>query len=611
MSTNIIDTLVVALRLDATEFEKGVAKVNGHLEKLAKTHESQAKQLQAQGKTMAQGFNVAKQELLSFFAVIAGSAGMKNLIEGVTGAQAKLAQKAQDFGESARTLDIWGHAMERLGGSTDGLLQSWQSLNQAMVDATQGKETPVVQAMTALGVRLTDDGKNVRSMTDMLKDLNKAMNSSAFTEQERIRLGAMLGFDPGTVNALRQSPAAFQAAYEEAAKLSRVTKESAEAAKRLRSEWALFKTELEAASNAIYNNAAPALETLLKKVNDLGKAFLELDEKNGGALSTAVAGIGMAGGALASGSLVKRFLGSKAGAAVAGPAAAGAGTEVAAAGGGLVGLLRGIAPWLTGAGLALHHEGLNKGEEDELAKRWAGVAGPEGSSSKNTPLFDRLEKANQLPAGALDRIWKIESNRGKNMVSPKGATGHFQFMPKTAAEYGLSREDTFDLEKSATAAAKYLGSLQRKFGDFDKALAAYNWGPGNLDRQGMDKMPAETAAYLRKYHGESNGTVWQAELLRVLNGVEKALGTMRDPDSKKGIVGDPSSIGGGLRIGAQANLPLTTQTSMVTNKSETHIGTLVVNSAAKDATGIASDISAELKRKDLSWILGGPSSSAF
>ncbi len=114
-------------------------------------------------------------------------------------------------------------------------------------------------------------------------------------------------------------------------------------------------------------------------------------------------------------------------------------------------------------------------------------------------LFDALESKYGLPAGILDRMWAAESGRGHSMISPKGALGHFQFMPPTAKAYGL--KDPFDLSQSADAAARYLRDLKNQFGDWTDAVAAYNWGPGNLQRHGLAHAPAETRAYVVKVTG--------------------------------------------------------------------------------------------------------------
>ena len=96
-------------------------------------------------------------------------------------------------------------------------------------------------------------------------------------------------------------------------------------------------------------------------------------------------------------------------------------------------------------------------------------------------------------------MYATESGRGKNLRSPKGAIGPFQFMPATGRDYGLNSEsDLMDTVKSATAAAHYMHDLLAKYGDVQKALAAYNFGSGNVDHNGMGNLPAETQGYLQK-----------------------------------------------------------------------------------------------------------------
>ncbi|WP_250481902.1 transglycosylase SLT domain-containing protein [Caballeronia sp. NCTM5] len=136
-----------------------------------------------------------------------------------------------------------------------------------------------------------------------------------------------------------------------------------------------------------------------------------------------------------------------------------------------------------------------------------------GKSVNTSALFSRLEKSFGLPAGALDKVWEIESRRGdpKWMLSSAGAKGHFQFTDDTAAQYGVT--NPYDLVQSATGAANYLRDLSAKYkGDLRKALAAYNWGPGNLDKdiarngnawEGF--LPWETQNYLKKFDAAKIG----------------------------------------------------------------------------------------------------------
>ncbi|MDU3693027.1 MAG: lytic transglycosylase domain-containing protein [Klebsiella michiganensis] len=113
--------------------------------------------------------------------------------------------------------------------------------------------------------------------------------------------------------------------------------------------------------------------------------------------------------------------------------------------------------------------------------------------------FGALEGKYDLPAGLLSSVSATESGGDPYAVSPKGAKGPFQFMDGTARDLGLKDMDVYDPHKSADAAARYLRYLlDATGGDLEKTLASYNWGLGNVQKKGMDNMPAETRNYVPK-----------------------------------------------------------------------------------------------------------------
>jgi hypothetical protein len=129
-----------------------------------------------------------------------------------------------------------------------------------------------------------------------------------------------------------------------------------------------------------------------------------------------------------------------------------------------------------------------------------------------TSLLQTLGQQNNLPAGLLPAVLNTESGMNPNAISPKGAQGIAQFMPQTAAQYGVNPNDP---RSSAQGAAKMLGDLLKQTGgNVDKTLADWNWGQGNVARKGMENMPAETRGFIQKVKtgmGGQDGQVGQAQ----------------------------------------------------------------------------------------------------
>jgi len=121
-----------------------------------------------------------------------------------------------------------------------------------------------------------------------------------------------------------------------------------------------------------------------------------------------------------------------------------------------------------------------------------------GTSLAGVPYADLFVQAGArygVDPAVLAAMAKTESNFNSSAVSPAGAQGLMQFMPATAAELGV---DTSDAASSIDGAARYLSSLTEQFGSTSLALAAYNAGPGTVQRYGGIPPYAETQSYVQK-----------------------------------------------------------------------------------------------------------------
>ena len=134
-------------------------------------------------------------------------------------------------------------------------------------------------------------------------------------------------------------------------------------------------------------------------------------------------------------------------------------------------------------------------------------------------IVEELEQRNMPTELAL--LPFIESAFNPQAVSSARATGMWQFMPATGKSFDLKqnvfRDDRRDVQASTRAALDYLERLYKQFGDWHLALAAYNWGEGNVgkaiarnQRAGLPtgyvdlNMPMETRMYVPKFQAMKN-----------------------------------------------------------------------------------------------------------
>lgn len=112
------------------------------------------------------------------------------------------------------------------------------------------------------------------------------------------------------------------------------------------------------------------------------------------------------------------------------------------------------------------------------------------------PIIAKASSRYGVETGLIKAVIKAESNFNPTAVSSAGARGLMQLMPGTARSLGVN--DSFDPEQNVMAGTRFLRDLLDRYnGDVDSALAAYNWGPGNVDRR-PERMPSETRNYLTR-----------------------------------------------------------------------------------------------------------------
>jgi len=118
-------------------------------------------------------------------------------------------------------------------------------------------------------------------------------------------------------------------------------------------------------------------------------------------------------------------------------------------------------------------------------------------------LISAAATKHRVPVAFVKSIVRAESNFDIDAVSPKGAIGLMQLMPATAEEYGA--EDPAVPEQNIDAGTRYLRFLMDRYGNrrnsLKRVIAAYNAGPGNVDRYRGVPPFRETRTYVTRVLG--------------------------------------------------------------------------------------------------------------
>jgi soluble lytic murein transglycosylase-like protein len=132
------------------------------------------------------------------------------------------------------------------------------------------------------------------------------------------------------------------------------------------------------------------------------------------------------------------------------------------------------------------------------------VAAPAGGDLRD--LAAAVARRHGLDPDLVMAVVSVESGFRPQAVSPKGAQGLMQLMPKTASSLGVA--DAFDPAQNLDGGTRHLGQLLTLYGgDLTRALAAYNAGEGAVHRHGGVPPYRETRAYvkrvLERYRGQT------------------------------------------------------------------------------------------------------------
>ena len=163
--------------------------------------------------------------------------------------------------------------------------------------------------------------------------------------------------------------------------------------------------------------------------------------------------------------------------------------------------------WLAGGAVLLYLLATQTQTGEDVVAEITGGWRTAGEGPKWVPVLNVAETQYGIPKDLLARQAYQESHFRSDIisgatVSPAGAQGIMQLIPRF-----YPGVDPLDPAQAITAAAESMATYYRQFGSWALALAAYNWGPGNVAKHGGDSSswPAETQNYVAQITADVPG----------------------------------------------------------------------------------------------------------
>lgn len=517
----VIDALIVTLGLDASGFKKGKSEVSEGLDQTKKKAESTAKDMEVYGKKASSFFTSIGKSMLALAGVALSANGVKNFINDTTKSLVDLGVQASAIDTSAKSLDGWVKSAEAVGSTASAMSLNLQKFQSSISQFNSGfGADDTLNTLFAFSAQTNTKFDTNQNASQIMKYL--AENWNKLNKDQQKYYGQRLGLDNATVQSLSSGKMLeLQRSFEGT---SKQTDALTEKARRLLEQFVRVRQSWESTSLTLYEKLLPAVWKIIGALNDLSSWV----DRHGAEINASFDELGKTF------SILWKDV-----------------TDASSAVGNLLSI--DTKNWSLSADIKDLNENLDEGRKTveliidafkslfnldfssfgdkvkslfkmggdspdalpsvtdsangsaEWVKEKTGMdprnvgkwLGEKAEALKNmfSGETSRLEKEHGLPEGLLTAQVAQESGWNPNAVSHAGAKGLMQIMPGTARDLGIHGSE-FDPKKSLEAGAKYMGSLLKRYGgDVQKALTAYNWGMGNLEKKGMGNAPEEARNY--------------------------------------------------------------------------------------------------------------------
>lgn len=255
----IIDSLIVTLGLDRSDFEKGEKETGAAIERTQERADKTGKQMEAGGTRAGQFFGRVRSQVIGLAAAFLSVRTISQFVSDITTADRATGLLAANLGMSVEELSAWQNRIQLFGGTAAQMDADFkrmsESVNQWMI--TGNLPVQLLQALQAAGVSardFLDKSKTFPERLYMLADALEKMDKS-----KRLTFGNLFGISEATTNMLSGGSAAVRKMIEDQKKLNSLKPEDVEAAKERAAVWFDMTQKVEAAGRSIVTKFTPFL----------------------------------------------------------------------------------------------------------------------------------------------------------------------------------------------------------------------------------------------------------------------------------------------------------------------------------------------------------------
>lgn len=257
----VIDSLVVLLGLDASNYKKGREQAEKETKETARVTRNSAdaitKSLADVGKTIA-----------GLFLGFESATGFAKWLGGLNASEAALGRNAKQLGLSAHELNRWGQAAALLGGSVEGTQDAFNVLTAGVTKFQSGQGTsPILDLLRMAQISAVDAAGKIKNQGQVFEELAaKTAKWGATIQTQRFRAA---GLNDDEINYLLHSNDERARALQIAESHNAVTEESVAKAQELQMYWRDIGQRIQEAGQMILTAITPALEQVLDVFSDI------------------------------------------------------------------------------------------------------------------------------------------------------------------------------------------------------------------------------------------------------------------------------------------------------------------------------------------------------